>query len=186
VLCAARLLALAGSAERGSSHPLAAALVGCAAARGAPTDLPVASCTNVPGQRFPCDASPPQVLLLSASGYLHIFQRAAPEHAMCSGGSWPVLAHAGQGVAAEVDGHAVAVGNARLLEAQCPHYDRAYVQAAKEEWASAGARTCACSLNMRCLHRLAGCHAPEEVARVQGVLRAVLGRRDGELDHVRR
>ena len=45
----ARMLSLAGSAERTSSHPVASALVGCAAARGVPVDLPVAACSSVPG-----------------------------------------------------------------------------------------------------------------------------------------
>lgn len=44
-----RVLSLAASAERTSGHPLAAAIVGCAAARGAAADLPVAACTSLPG-----------------------------------------------------------------------------------------------------------------------------------------
>ncbi len=47
----ARMLSLAASAERTSSHPVAAAIVGCAAAAGAPVDLPVAACFSVPGDR---------------------------------------------------------------------------------------------------------------------------------------
>ncbi len=49
----ARMLSLAGSAERTSSHPVAAAIVGCAAARGSAVDLPVAACTSVPGNFYP-------------------------------------------------------------------------------------------------------------------------------------
>ncbi|CAL8464237.1 g3772 [Coccomyxa elongata] len=46
----ARMLSLAASAERTSSHPVAVAIVGCAAAAGAPVNLPVAACFSVPGQ----------------------------------------------------------------------------------------------------------------------------------------
>ncbi|BDA49356.1 Cadmium/zinc-transporting ATPase HMA2 [Coccomyxa sp. Obi] len=46
----ARMLSLAASAERTSSHPVAVAIVGCAAAAGAPVNLPVAACHSVPGQ----------------------------------------------------------------------------------------------------------------------------------------
>jgi hypothetical protein len=45
----ARMLSLAASAERTSSHPVASAIVGCAAARGVPVDLPVAACSSMPG-----------------------------------------------------------------------------------------------------------------------------------------
>lgn len=48
----ARMLSLAASAERTSSHPVAAAIVGCAAAAGAPVNLPVAACFSVPGDNF--------------------------------------------------------------------------------------------------------------------------------------
>ncbi|KAL4424213.1 hypothetical protein ABPG75_001514 [Micractinium tetrahymenae] len=45
----AQLLRLLGSAERGSSHPLAAAVLGYAAAQGATCDAPVEDSTAVPG-----------------------------------------------------------------------------------------------------------------------------------------
>ncbi len=48
----ARMLSLAASAERTSSHPVAAAIVGCAAAAGASVNLPVAACFSVPGDKF--------------------------------------------------------------------------------------------------------------------------------------
>lgn len=44
-----RLLALLGALERGSSHPLAAAIVGRAAARGIDCRVPVHGCKAVPG-----------------------------------------------------------------------------------------------------------------------------------------
>jgi cation transport ATPase len=43
------LLALAGSVEQCSNHPLAAAVVGAAAVAGAATDVPLTSAHIVPG-----------------------------------------------------------------------------------------------------------------------------------------
>ena len=43
------LLATAGSLERLSAHPVAAAVVGCAAARGVSIDLPVTTFNDVQG-----------------------------------------------------------------------------------------------------------------------------------------
>ncbi|EIE24921.1 heavy metal translocatin, partial [Coccomyxa subellipsoidea C-169] len=63
----ARMLSLAGSAERTSSHPVAAAIVGCAAARGSAVDLPVAACTSVPGN-FLCWPATGQGIVAEVDG----------------------------------------------------------------------------------------------------------------------
>ncbi len=65
----AEVLSVAGAAERGASHPLAAALVGAAAGAGADTGAPVTDSRSLQGQ-----ARALGLQLLTNSGTSRVFQ----------------------------------------------------------------------------------------------------------------
>jgi cation transport ATPase len=125
------VLMSAAGAERGSAHPLAAALVGAAAAAAADTGLPAANMRSLQGKVSAAEHAQMYLCMLLQ---LHLSFRYrsttsllplvfSPAHCIAQRPVCTEVQHTSciswiQGVLALVGGRAVAVGNSRLLAGQ--------------------------------------------------------------------
>ena len=140
------MLQLAACLERCSSHPLAAVIVGHAAARHLQLDAAVSDSQVLPGEfRTSCLAFKQQ----HANGcYVH--------YVIDAYGNRCLTVLAGLGLTGIVAGHQTAVGNSRLMAQECE--DAGALEAREEEWAQKGSHWCA-ELLRWALHRQTPCNS---------------------------
>ena len=140
------MLQLAACLERCSNHPLAAVIVGHAAAQHLQLDAAVSNSQVLPGEFAMCCLAFKQQ---HANG-CHV------HHIVVARGNCFLVVLAGLGLTGIVAGRQTAVGNSRLMAQECE--DVGALEPREAEWAQKGRQWCA-ELLIWALHRQTPCHS---------------------------